>query len=216
MKTKRPRAASVKSNGKLPEPTKAVEEVEETAPVTGQVDEGEGYVRKGFSFYLGPDGKIAWEKMREKTRREFDDFLRRPDVAEKFGPKGVDSPNQPPPMFPPESLGIFFNILGGIEAFGAHRFAGISPDIAKRVFTYTDTERELLGPPLCKVLNKYIPAWMVKYQDEILLASLFLSITAQKIALAKAMEAAWRSKKAATDAAPTPPPSEPAEPAKAA
>jgi hypothetical protein len=125
---------------------------------------------------LKDDGSIDWEAMRDSTREKVKQAFR-------STPGLNDGPAAQPPiqMFNPAMVSGMYDMLGSIEATVAERFGKIPQPIAQRVFAYTPAEKEMLAGPTARVLNKYIPDWMIKYQDEIALASTLIAITNAKV-----------------------------------
>ena len=87
-----------------------------------------------------------------------------------------------------------YDMLGSIEAAVAQRWGHISPHIAKQVFTYTPAEKEALSGPTIRVLNKYVADWMIRFQDEIALGTLLISLTIAKVNAATIMQRASQGK----------------------
>ena len=148
--------------------------------------------RLQLSFDLLEDGTPDFSNMRDSTRKKVIEFINHPRTATEFGTKA--STGQVIDLFPmgpddkyPVMIGSLYNVIGTLESLAAQRFMGLPPEIASRAFTYSEMEKQILSPPTVKVLNKYAPAWLIKYQDEIALATLFINITIAKVNMARHM-----------------------------
>jgi|SRR5579859_1963651 len=133
-----------------------------------------------FSFPLTPEGKIDFSSMRDKSREKMKSLLSDPEVAQILG--GSASPAAEVQMFHPAIVSGLYDMVGVMEATMLPMFfPKVPPEIFKQVFTYTPQEKELLIPPTTRVLNKYAASWMIKYQDEIALGTLLVSMTVAKV-----------------------------------
>lgn len=134
-----------------------------------------------ISVELNDDGSVAWNSMRETNVIEFRSLLNRPEIKEEFKEKTA------PPLFSAESCYGFYDLFGKLLAFGAAKWKGIPADIATEAFSFSDGDKKILAEPTVKVLNKYAPTWAIKYQDEITLGFVLLSVINAKIMLARAL-----------------------------
>lgn len=133
-----------------------------------------------LSIELNDDGSIAWNSMRETNVIELRNLFQRAEVKEEFKDKA-------PQLFTPETCYGFYDLLGKMMAYGATRWKGIPSDISNEAFTFTDADKKLLADPTIKVLNKHAPLWALKYQDEITLGFVALTIINSKMMLARAL-----------------------------
>jgi hypothetical protein len=175
MKTKSPAAKKPDSEEprKMPAPETPREPSEEN-----------GFERKSFAFYTDAKGNVQWDKMREKTKAELRDFLKRPDIGRALG---VEAPAEVVELMSVEWCANLYDAVGKIEAALATKWKGVPKEIADVAFTYSKLEKEHLGPPTARVINKYATAWMVKFKDEIALAFLLVTITMAKVQLCNAL-----------------------------
>jgi hypothetical protein len=174
----------MKTRNRKPEQPKSKQEsfivgegplVDESQAVASAPAEGNGY-KPGSKLQvsLKEDGSIDWDTMRESTKEKVKQMIRSSGIPGN----GVQAEAQ---MFNPQMVSGMYDMLGAIEATVAQRFGKIPPHIAKQVFTYTSAEKQSLEGPTIRVLNKYIPDWMIKYQDEIALASTLIALTTAKV-----------------------------------
>jgi hypothetical protein len=129
-----------------------------------------------ISIPLKEDGTLDLDSMRDKTTERL-----RAAIAgtPAFMPPASGQTVSPP--IPPEMIGAFYMGVGAVESIVAQWFGKVPKHIADRVFTYTPTELTLLTPPTTRVFAKYASGWFLKYQDEIVLTGLLLSVTLSKV-----------------------------------
>lgn len=166
-------------------PGQKVTEVQSTAPVENISDSVTQEPEKinRISIPLTKDGQVDWDGMRQGTREK----------VKALGIGGVPVSGSPQPssvqVFDPSWTGSMYDIVGKIEAFATIKLYGFSPEVAERAFTYSSIEKEKLAEPTAKVINKYAPEWLEKFKDEIVLAGLFVTITAVKFQMASMLMA---------------------------
>jgi hypothetical protein len=121
-------------------------------------------------------GAIDFDMMRESTKQKLRDA-----IASTPELRPTEPTAQQIQIFHPAMISGMYDMLGAIESAGAQRFWKIPEPVAKQVFTYSPTEKDALSGPTIRVLNKYAAEWMIKYQDEIALATLLTSLTISKV-----------------------------------
>jgi hypothetical protein len=112
------------------------------------------------------------ESKQEHTPRKTSD-----EVAEK--PK--------PEFMTPQSVDGLYDLIGKAMIFSAEKWKGVPPEIAAKAFTFQQNEKDMLREPTARVLNKHVPAWMVKYQDEIAVTLMVVAVVNAKIQLCNAL-----------------------------
>lgn len=131
-------------------------------------------IKPKISIPINDDGSFDFTSMREATKERLRAAVASSPSLFPSGPAEVMA-------FPPAVIYAMYGGVGAIEAMLAQRFGKIPKQIADQVFAYTPQELELLYPPTAKVLQKYAAEWMIKYQDEIALATLLTSMTVAKV-----------------------------------
>lgn len=149
----------------------------------------EGLERKSFAFFVDAKNNVQWDRMREKTKTELKEFLKRPDVIKALG---VEAPGEVIELMSVEWCAGLYDAIGKIEATMASKWKGVPKEIAEQAFAYSEFEKAQLGPPTARVINKYATDWMVRFKDEIALAFLLITITMAKIQLCNALIAQQR------------------------
>lgn len=130
-----------------------------------------------ISFYVNEDGSPDFSSMRDRTREKVKQFFTDPKIAQEFGAKPAVAEVQ---VFSPAMISGMYDLVGALEAMIFGRAFKLPEPTAKRVFTYTEVEKRALEGPTCRVMNKYAASWMIKFQDEIALATLLVSLTIAK------------------------------------
>jgi hypothetical protein len=164
------------------EAPKEAPKAEVPAPIPALIPEEKKKERFQLSFDINEDGSPDLSSLRESTREKVKQFFGNPKIAELFDVK----PQQPEvQVFHPAMIGGMYDLVGVLEAWAVEKYWAIPQPICKHVFTYSPEEKRALEGPTVRVLNKYAADWMIKYQDEISLATLLASITIAKINAAK-------------------------------
>jgi hypothetical protein len=143
--------------------------------------------RVAIAWYVGEDGKIQWDRMRESTREQMKALLANKEVLEQLGISKAEVIAPGIEVFDPSWCGALYDGLGTVEQIIATRFFKASPKVAAEVFTYSKVEKDKLAEPTAKVINKYAPEWLIRFKDEIALAGLLVSMTMAKIAALSAL-----------------------------
>lgn len=131
-------------------------------------------VKPKISIPINEDGSFDFTSMRDATKERLRAAVASSPSLFPSGPAEVM-------MFPPQVINVMYGAIGATESMLAQRMGKIPKPIADQVFSYTPQELELLYPPTAKVLQKYASEWMIKYQDEIALATLLTSMTVAKV-----------------------------------
>jgi hypothetical protein len=131
-----------------------------------------GSERIVLTFPLDEDSTI---KLRE--------LLKNPDVLKNVGPIASE-------VIRSEWCGKLYDGLGKVLALVAVKVKGVPPEIASEAFLFSEAEKNTLAEPTARVVNKYATEWMIRFQDEIGLAFLIVSIISAKTQFCNAMIAA--------------------------
>ena len=127
-----------------------------------------------LSVQLTTDGRIAWDRMRPQTQEQLRAALAGSPLA------SVTTSDAPAPdAFDPALCAVAYDALSTLMV-GLARRSGYTEDQAV-VMRFSDAEKDALGGPTSKVLNKYLPAG--KYQDELMLGVLLTTIIAGKLTM---------------------------------
>lgn len=128
---------------------------------------------------LNEDGTIDIGTMREKTKDRLKKALA--STPEFSISSGTVAGASAAPMFPPMVVVSLYRSITMIEVLLAQRMAGIPQPIAQEAFTFSEKELEQLIPPTSRIMAKYATEWMLKYQDELALATMLTTMTMAKV-----------------------------------
>jgi hypothetical protein len=134
---------------------------------------------------LNSDGTINFSSLRERTREKLKKAFTDPAVSDRLGVASQAAPV--PEVINPLMVSGMYDLVGTVEAMVFSKTAGIPPEIARKVFIYSEKEKEALAGPTIRVMNKYLGPWFVKYQDEWMLISMLVALTIAKATLAQTM-----------------------------
>jgi hypothetical protein len=151
---------------------------------------------KRMSLNLNEDGSIAWDRLRESNREE----VKKTVAGWMNDPKmlaalGVDR-SQVVKVFDESWCDTIYDTIGNVEVMMAPKMFGVTLEQAQ-ILRYSEAEKNQLREPTARVINKYLPGWLVKFEDEIKLAMLLISISFVKVQMLRAVAAMNSSAKAA-------------------
>lgn len=141
------------------------------------------------SIPLNDDGHPDWSRAREKTIDKFKEIVNDDATKELLGKKGAEIP----PLskdFVNFALDTFFRTEAMVFAVSKK----IPPALAFKLFQLSAEEHEKIDPLAGRVLAKWLPEWLVKFEDEIALAGLLINSSVAHFAIATAAIEAQRKK----------------------
>lgn len=180
MKTKKPKGPVPVSDPKPLDSTPAVPAEEKNAIPR-------------IAIPLRDDGSIDTSIMRESTKQKLREAMNK---SPEFQSKTVSGAEVQ--IFHPAMIGGLYDMLGALESVVVQNVFKIPEPIAKQFCAYTPPEKEALAGPTVRVLNKYAAEWMIKYQDELALATLLTSLTIAKVNAAMMAAKLYRENRATT------------------
>lgn len=141
-----------------------------------------------LSIPLSKDkGRIAYDKMQDKTRGELRRVLSDPELADRLGvtAPGVTAPGGGSKAFPPELCGVAFDAISMlIVALAKNK----QVDRAE-LLAFTDADKAILNPKAALLLDKYVPNSLGTYQLEMEFGLALLGVIAGKLAILRAQPA---------------------------
>lgn len=170
-----------------PDTERKLREVFENPEESGAVNEPSKRERFQMGFDLDEDGMPDFSSMRDKTKERLRTFFYNPKSAFVLGAKDPTPAAAEVQIFHPSMVAGMYAMVGALESMAVQHFGNVPESIAKQVFTYTSAEVEALTGPTVRVLNKYAADWMIKYQDELALATMLLAMTVAKVNVAVAL-----------------------------
>jgi hypothetical protein len=168
---------------------------------------------KRVALRIDAEGNINWEGIDKDSKGFLQSALKNPATFKNLGlapPSESGLASVPAPQFKLEpkamaaalrTFAAFEGVLLGKTLYGA------PPLLAVEVFSLTDGEVEMLEPIANKVVAKWAPELLAKYNEEVNLLLLWVMVTQAKTKLLKVRMAMERKKaKEAAAQAATPPP----------
>jgi hypothetical protein len=132
-----------------------------------------------MSVQLTDDGNIAWDRIRDTTRAQLRKALSDPNVSAKLGMAEGAKIGEVVDAFDPSLCGVLYDSLS-TALVGLARWRGGYTEEQAGVLRFNEHEKQVLGGPTAKVLNKYAVSFG-KYQDEIALGLLLTTIITGKV-----------------------------------
>jgi hypothetical protein len=205
MKTKKPKdsnkATPIFSEKELSKMDTPQDTSQATPPVTDSKPTPTGGVRRSIAWYEDDKGKIDLDKMQERTRTAFKEFLSRPDVWKTFD---VEKPAGAQKVLVGKDLvERVYEFMGQGIAFMAAR-SGVTKEQAEMIFVYDREELDALVPVTVRLINKRGPDWLTQWNEEIEFGITFISIQVSKFFMLRALIINMEKQKKKN--APPPPP----------
>jgi hypothetical protein len=133
-----------------------------------------------ISFYVAQDGAPEWDRISPQTRERLTAILRNSKVQKELGVSQEEAKSISEIGFGEDEANALLDMLGGIDSMAASAIYKIPPEVCTQAFTFTSDQRRKINPPLHRVLNKWGPAMLKTWKDEIGLAMvLFATMNAQ-------------------------------------
>lgn len=133
-----------------------------------------------LSVTLDAEGAIAWERMRPETQNKLKTALKKGNFSTENDHSAAGRVKTE--SFPPELCEVVYDSLAML-LMGMARRGGYTQEQAG-VLAFSPDEKRALVPASIKVLDKY-DASLGKYQEEIMLGVLLVTVMSGKLALLK-------------------------------
>jgi hypothetical protein len=190
----RERRASVKETEVEEKPPIAVEqpvepEKEKKKPFEPYEPTGEtaGAKKGRASFTLDENGRPDLGSMRESTKAQFKQWMSDPAIRAQLG---VEGGTVLPPAFTEDDIRNFFLMFGPIEGYIVALAMKVPPQLAVKVFTYSETDLAMVVPATTAIANKYQEylTWYGSAKEEI---NFFMAMFASTSAKLRTLQAEW-------------------------
>lgn len=179
MKTRTRKPSAAKSELPKPEP----------APVSVENQEAEVSEKLNrMSFNLTPEGLPDFDGMRRKTREQLAAFLRNESVQKELGIAADETKKAEESGFDQNDANALLDLLGQIDALGASAIYKIPSEVTTQAFAFTEDHRKKINPPMIRLLNKWGPAIVKTWKDEIGFSLIMLSTLNSQVRLMHALE----------------------------
>ena len=140
---------------------------------------------KRMSLTLNQDDSIAWDRLRESNKEEIKKIVTGWMVDPKMlASLGIEKPAIR--IFDESWCDTIYDTVGNLEVMLAPKMFGVTIEQAA-ILRYTSAEKDSLREPTAKVINKYLPVWLARFEDEIKLAMLLVSISFVKVQMLRAI-----------------------------
>lgn len=142
-----------------------------------------------LSFYLSPDGIPAWDRISPQTKEKLTSILQNKLVHKELG-FSVEEVKQAEAALTigDEEANALLDLLSSIDSMAASMIYKIPSEITSQAFAFTPEHRKKINPPLTRVLNKWAPAMLKTWKDEIGVAIVLSAVLNSQVRLMHALE----------------------------
>jgi hypothetical protein len=120
-----------------------------------------------ISFNVTPDGAPDWERMQPRTKTQLTELLQNKSVQKELGFTPEQAKKIEEIGFGEDEANALLDLLQGIDSIAASKLYGIPSEITSQAFTFSPDHRKKLGPVYARLLNKWGPAALKAWKDEI-------------------------------------------------
>jgi len=157
-----------------------------------------------ISFNVTSEGGPDWERMLPKTRTQLTELLNNKSVQKELGMSEAQSKEISALGFGDDEANALLDVLSKIDSVAAAKIYGVPMEVTAQAFEFTPDHRKKINPPLTRVLNKWGPAILKTWKDEIGLSMIFLSVLNTQVSLMHILEAKRKKNLPATPEKVTP------------
>lgn len=156
------------------------------APENGAFEASEKPNR--ISFNVTPEGVPDWERMLPKTKVQLTELLRSKSVQKELGISEQQAQQIADVGFGEDEANALLDLLGNIDAVVASKIYDVPMEITSQAFAFTPDHRKKINPPLARVLNKWGPAILKTWKDEIGVAIILFAVLNTQVTAMRMME----------------------------
>jgi hypothetical protein len=142
-----------------------------------------------ISFNLTVDGKPDFARMQGKTKAQLIELLQNKSVQKELGFSADEAKRIEEIGFGEDEANGLLDLVGGINSIAASRIYKIPREVTSPAFHFTPDHRKKINPGLTRILNKWGPAILKTWKDEIGLGIVMVSVLNSQIALMHIYEA---------------------------
>jgi len=128
------------------------------------------------SFFVTPNGTPDFSRMLDKTKNQLAELLRNKDVQKELGITTDEVKKIEEIGFGEDEANALLDAISGIDSFAASRIYKIPREVTSVAFQFTPDHRKKINPPLTRIMNKWGPAILKTWKDEIGLGIVLLSV----------------------------------------
>lgn len=168
-----------------------------------------------ISFNVTAEGIPDWERMLPRTKIQLTELLTNKTVQEKLGISPTEAKEVLLTGFGEDESNALLDLLSGINSVAASRIYQVPTEVTSVAFSFSADHRKKINPPLTRILNKWGPAVIKTWKDEIGLGIVFLSVLNAQVRLMHILEEQRKKKqpRPVTPISKTEPEQKPVEPA---
>jgi hypothetical protein len=141
-----------------------------------------------ISFNVTPEGLPDWERMLPKTKAQLAELLSSKPVQDVLGISREQAEKTAETVFGEDEANALLDLLGGIDSFAASRIYKVPSEVTSVAFSFSADHRKKINPPLTRVLNKWGPAIIKSWKDEIGLAIVLVAVLNTQVRLMYILE----------------------------
>jgi hypothetical protein len=128
------------------------------------------------SFFVNDKGLPEWERVSPKTKAQLESILRDKSVQKELGITPEVAIALAGAEFGQDEAQALLDVIGGMSALAAGMIFKAPADICRQAYTYTPDHVKKLSPSMVRLMNKWGPAILKTWKDEIGFSLLMLSI----------------------------------------
>lgn len=141
-----------------------------------------------ISFYVGADGAPEWDRISPSTKEKLTSILQNAKVQKELGFNKEQAEAISKIGFDETEANALLDALSGIDSTAASMIYKIPGSVTSEAFAFTPDHRKKINPPLVRVLNKWGPAMLKTWKDEIGLAIVFFAVLNSQVRLMHILE----------------------------
>lgn len=167
----------------------------ESIPTTNEQDKP-----NRVSFFVTPAGTPDFGRMHARTKSQLSELLRNKEVQKELGLTPEETRKIEEIGFGEDEANALLDVISSIDSVAASRIYKIPREITSQAFAFTPDHRKKINPTLTRVLNKWGPAVIKTWKDEIGLGIVLFSVLNSQVTLMHILEN--RRKRAESQAPP--------------
>ena len=172
MKTKSKSNAKPKSETFTVGPKEPVLEPQSESPNEAKPE------RMQVAFDVNPDGSLDTSSMRDRTKEKLRKVLADPNVAAALGITTSPAGLNPNLLFSEPMVNSLYTGLESLEQSVFPMFIkNVPAELIREYIRFTEQHRAILVPPTGRILQKHCSEWFLKWQDELFVGTMLLTIT---------------------------------------
>lgn len=141
-----------------------------------------------ISFFVTDEGLPDFARMQAKTKGQLSELLRNKAVQSELGITPEEAKKIEEIGFGEDEANGLLDFLSAIDSAAASRIYKVPREVTSVAFQFTPDHRKKINPALTRVLNKWGPAILKTWKDEIGLGIVLLSVINAQVTLMHILE----------------------------